>query len=476
MIPTSLFHPRSRRSVVAALVGSALFSPAFASAQSTAPPASPQTSLPPAPTSQTSQTLTGKPVNSNNVTADIQASAGLPTPASAPNALTLAQIIDAAEARNPNLLAARQNLEATRAQEIQAGVRANPYLTLYGTNVSLPAEGASNPYAYSAQVSRLFERGEKRRFRLDVARATTSQTSAQLLDQQRQIVFSIKQSFVAMLIAKAGLSLAQANLKDFRHEVDINKDRLDAGDIDKLDFERLDLQLAQFETDEATAKTNLAQASYQLQTFIGVAQPTDDPNVFDIKGDLIPPAISPSLPALQQTALATRPDYLAAAAAARVADASLHLSYANGTTDPTLEGEYDRSGTYNSAGFSINIPLRLFDRNQGNKETARFQVQASQLTIAATANQVRSDVSQAVIGYTTAKALSDRYQTHYLDESKDVLSIAQFAYEHGGLALIDYLDALRESRTVTGNALAAYSQTWLAIHQLSFSTGTELIP
>ena len=63
-----------------------------------------------------------------------------------------------------------------------------------------------------------------------------------------------------------------------------------------------------------------------------------------------------------------------------------------------------------------------------------------------------------------------------LDEAKDVLDISKFSYDHGGLALIDYLDALREARSVTSDALNAYSQTWMAIHQLSFATATEIIP
>lgn len=400
-------------------------------------------------------------------------SAGLPALTSSPNALTLQQVLDIVQAKNPTLLAARQNLEAVRAQEIQAGVRANPYFTLYGTDVTLPAVGASNPYSYSAQVSRLFERGDKRRWRLDVAHSTTEQTSDQLEDQQRQIVLAVKQAFVNMLMAKAALRLAQDNLRDFRHELDINNERYKAGDIDKLDFMRLDLQLAQFESDEAAAKTNLAQASYQLQTLAGYTKPDD---TFDIRGDILPPNVTDTWASLEQKALAARPDYHAAQAAARVADANVKLTYANGTTDPTLEAEYDRSGTYNSAGFSVNIPLRFFDRNQGNKKTSEFQARASQFTVIAAENQVHSDVAQAWVGYTTAKALSDRYNTHYIDESKQALEIAQFAYEHGGVALIDYLDALRDSRTVATNALSAYSQTWMAIYQLSFAAATEVVP
>lgn len=398
--------------------------------------------------------------------------AGLPKLTFSANALTLQQIQDIATARNPTLLAARQNLEAVRAQEIQAGVRANPYFTFLGTNVSNPAD-SSTPYAYSAQVSRLFERGDKRHWRLDGARNTTAQTAAQLQDQTRQLELALKTAFTNMLFAKASLQLAQDNLKDFRREVDINKIRLDQGDIDQLDFKRLDLQLAQFESDEAAAQTNLAQASYQLQTLAGYANPDDN---FDIRGDLIPPDVNDTLASLEQKALNARPDYLAAQSAERVAEANVKLAYANGTTDPTLEGEYDRSGLQNSAGFSVNIPLRLFDRNQGNKETSKYLATASQFTVTAAQNQVRSDVAQAWIGYKTAKELADRYNLHYLEESKQVLDISQFAYEHGGIALIDYLDAVRDSRTVATNGLNAYAQTWLAIYQLSFASATPVIP
>jgi cobalt-zinc-cadmium efflux system outer membrane protein len=91
-------------------------------------------------------------------------------------------------------------------------------------------------------------------------------------------------------------------------------------------------------------------------------------------------------------------------------------------------------------------------------------------------NQVFSGVDQAWIGYTTSKVLSDRYNGHYLEEAKDVLSIAQIAYERGGLALLDYLSALLDDRTTSLNALNSYAQTSMAIHQLSAATATEVIP
>jgi cobalt-zinc-cadmium efflux system outer membrane protein len=393
--------------------------------------------------------------------------------ANVPGPLTMQQAVDLAKSKNPTLLAAQQTLLSVKAEEITAGLRANPYLGIVGTDVTNAADNPASPYSYSAQISRLFERGQKRRWRLDSARSTTDQTRDQYALQEQQTVLAVKQAFTAMVLAKASLKLAQDNLKDFHHELDINKVRFDAGDIAKLDYERLELQLAQFESDQTTAELNLKQSSYQLQTLLGVARVSD---AFDVIGDIRPPTLSTTLIDLETKALAARPDYKAAQDAVRVADANVKLAYANGTTDPTLEGEYDRVASYNSFGFNINIPLRIFDRNQGNKETAKYVAQSDRFGEIAARNQVYSDVDQAWAGYMASKSLSDRYNDHYLDVGKDVLSIAQFAYEHGGIALIDYLNALQDDRTTTLNALTADAQTWTAIHQLSFATSTDVAP
>jgi cobalt-zinc-cadmium efflux system outer membrane protein len=399
----------------------------------------------------------------------------LPAPPPVPGAsapITMQQAVDIASAQNPTILAARQNFLSVKAQEIQAGVRQNPYFAATGGNLTEPNSNP-NPYDVSLGVGRLFERGQKRRWRLDTARSTTVQTDDQLQLTIQQTVLAVRTAFTNFIIAKAAKKLADDNLADYRHEIDISNDRYKAGDIAKLDFERLDLQLAQFETDESNAITAAQQASDQLQVLLGYDKPRTD---FDVAGDLVPPPLTLTMDDLEQKGLANRPDLKAAQASVAVADAQVKLAYANGTADPTLEADYDRNGLDNSVGFSFNIPIRIFDRNQGNKQTAKFTAQANRFTVTAAHNQVVSDVDQAFSGYINSKILSDRYNGHYLDEAKDVLDIARFSYEHGGLALIDYLDALRESRSVTADALNAYQQTWLSIHQLSFVTATDLIP
>jgi outer membrane protein, heavy metal efflux system len=395
--------------------------------------------------------------------------AGAQTPAP----LTLEQVLDIARAQNPSLLAAQKHVAATHSSEITAGLRVNPSFTLSGADVTLPANNPSSPYTYVGNVSRLFELGQKRRWRLDVAGATTSVTQSQYNDQERQTVLQVKDAFTNMLAAKAALQVAQDNLDSYRQTVKLSKARLDAGDIDKTDFARIDLQLAEFESDLNSAKLDLVKASDSLQLLMGVEKPSRE---FDIAGSLDPPTIPTTLDQIEQQALAARPDYLAARQSVTLADSNLKLADANATTDPTLGGEYERVGVYNSVGFQVSIPLRIFDRNQGEKERTRFEAQSARLSETAARNQVLNDVDQAWAAFDAAQDLAKRYNGHYIDEADSVRSNLEFSYRRGGTTLLDYLDALRDYRQVHLDALAANQQVWLSLDQLSFAAATEIVP
>lgn len=399
--------------------------------------------------------------------------AGAAAQAQAAAPMTLQQVLDAARARNPGLLSAEQHVIATKASEITAGLRQNPTFTLSGADTTLPANNPSSPYTYTGNVSRLFERGQKRRWRLDVATATTSVTRSQYNDQQRQLVQQVKDAFTNMLAAKAALQVAQDNLDSYRRTVDLSKARVDAGDISRTDFERIDLQLAEFESDYDNAKLNLVQASDSLQLLMGVEKPA---TTFDITGSLEPPAMTQELAQIEQEALTARPDYQAARESVALADANVKLADAEGTTDPTVGGEYERVGVFNSAGFQVSIPIRIFDRNQGEKERTRYEAQSSRLASTEARNQVLNDVDQAWAAYSAALDVAKRYNSHYVAESERVRTNLEFSYRHGGATLLDYLDALRDYRQIHLDALAANQQVWLSLDQLSFAAATEIVP
>jgi outer membrane protein, heavy metal efflux system len=393
--------------------------------------------------------------------------------ATPPAPLTLAQVLDIARAKNPGLLSAQRHVQATQASEITAKLRQNPTFTLSGANTTLPANNPSSPYTYVGNASRLFERGQKRRWRIAAADATTDVTQSQYNDQERQTVLQVKDAFTNMLAAQAALQVAQDNLDSYRKTVDLSRARLNAGDISRTDFERIDLQLAEFESDYDSAQLDLTQASDTLQLLMGIEKPAAD---FAITGSMQPPDLTATLPDLEQKALAARPDFVAAQQSVTLANANVKLADADSTVDPTLGGEYERVGVFNSAGFQISVPVRIFDRNQGERQRTRLEVQSAQLAEVAARNQVINDVDQAWAAYTAALALARRYNTHYVAESERVRDNLEFSYRHGGATLLDYLDALRDYRQIHLDALAANQQVWISVHQLSYAAATEVAP
>ena len=405
----------------------------------------------------------------SQIPSNIVASAS--TSATAP--LTLAQVLDLAHRSNPTLLAGAQHLSAVRAQEITAGLRQNPSGTITGQMITLGPNDPYGPDFYNAGVQRLFERGNKRGIRLEGARSTTSLTDFQLDDQRRQTDLAVRQAFSRMLYAQAALDISRENLEDYRKTVALMKVRLDAGDIDQTDFDRVDLQLAGFESDLANAQLTLKQGSIALQTLLGIATPID---TFAITGTLTPPPVTPTLDDLRNSALAARSDLKAAQAQVDVNVAAVKLAKANGTADPTIEAEYERSGNANTFGGNINIPLRIFDRNQGEKQRAAYELESSRLAYTAARNQVLSDVDNAWAGYQTSVTVEARYRDKYLAEAAHVRDNLEFSYRNGNSTLLDYLSALSDYRQVNLASLNAKLQLLLSLEQLAYSTQTEIVP
>lgn len=387
--------------------------------------------------------------------------------------LSLAQVMEAAHRANPSLLAAAQHLSAVRAQEITAGLRQNPTALLSGQMISLGPDNPNGPDFYQAGLQRLFERGAKRTLRVETARATTSLTQDQLDDQRRQTDLLIRQAFSRMLYAQEALDISRDNLDSYRRTVDLMRVRLNAGDIDRTDFDRIELQLAGFESDSDNAQLTLVQGSIALQALLGIGAPSRD---FAITGTLDPQPLTLTLEVLRNAALANRPDLKAAQAQVDVNAATLKLAVANGKADPIFEGEYERSGHANTFGGSVNLPIRLFDRNQGEKQRAQLELESSRLAVTAARNQVLSDVDTAWAAYQTALAQEARYRDKYLAEAAHVRDNMEFSYRHGNSTLLDYLSALSEYRQVNLAALNANLQLLLAVEELATAAHTEIVP
>jgi cobalt-zinc-cadmium efflux system outer membrane protein len=390
--------------------------------------------------------------------------------------LTLPEALALLRAHNATLAAGRAHLQAVHNQEITAGLRPNPVLNSANEDFSpshFNPTYFSNQQEFTNNVSELFERGHKRGLRVENARLSSAVAEDTYHDNERQLALQLKLAFTGVLLAKANLELATQNRQDYAETVRLNEIRRQAGDISSTDLDRIRVEAAQFESDLLSAELNLDQARMQLVALLGAA--TVPPH-FDVQGSLTAPELKLTLADLQTQALANRPDYLAALQGVDKAQSDLRLAFANGATDLTFGGEYKRNGPLNTFGFTVSVPLRIFDHNQGEKLRTRNELEASRLTEEAARTQVLSDVDQAWAGYQSALQRSQLYSRNYLQMAQSVREHLEFSYRNSGTTLLDYLDAVRSYRDVQLAANAADAILLTAIHQLSFVAGTEVMP
>jgi outer membrane protein, heavy metal efflux system len=397
--------------------------------------------------------------------------------AQTPTPLNWNQVRAKFEAANPTLRAGQIGIDENKAAEITAFLRPNPN---FGFNADQFAPFNKSPsyrpltYAFpQISFNYLHERDHKRELRRDSAEEATAISVSQQADLIRTMVFTLRSAFVSTLQAKAILALAKDNLDYFDKELVISRDRLAAGDIAKLDMMRLDLQRVQYESDYQTALINLRTAKIQLLQLLFDRTPVDQ---FDVTGPFDFADRAMSLDDFRNMAMDARPDLKAAVQTIDKAKVDHKLAVSNGSTDPTFSMDVAHNPPIDAyIGFGVQIPLRIFDRNQGEKLRTQLDIgHAEKLKDAATA-QVFSDVDSAYVTLVSSVDLLKPYRDKYLQEAKDIRDTMEYSYQRGQATLLDYLDSQRDYRATYVDYLNLVGSYLTAAAQLNLAVGREVV-
>jgi cobalt-zinc-cadmium efflux system outer membrane protein len=403
--------------------------------------------------------------------------------ASAQQTLTWEQVRARFEQSNPTLLADKLNIDESKAEEITAFLRPNPTFTLTadGTQIA-PSHGVWEPFAgtfESPAISYLLERRHKRDLRLQSHQKATLIAESSHADLERSLLFNLRSAFVSTMQAKAVLQLAKDDLEYYDHVLDISRNRYQAGDIAQIDLDRLELQRVQYESDEQTAEVNLRTSKIQLLTLLNDRTPIEQFDVagsFDFNDQLM------TRDEFRKIALDTRPDLKAAVEAVDKAQTDHKLAVSNGSTDPTFSVWYTHNASTNNPfatntlGVSVSIPLRVFDRNQGEKLRTQIDITRNERLRDATEAGVLSDVDSGYAVVASNLTLLRPYKAKYLQQSLRVRDTIFFSYQNGGASLLDFLNAQSEYRSVQLNYVNLVGSYLTAAAQLNMAVGREVIP
>ena len=402
----------------------------------------------------------------------------------AQGALTWAEVRDRFGATNPTMIAGRLGIDESKAAEVTAYLRPNPTAT--GTFDQInpftkqpPLNGGPDsysPFRYalpSGSVDYLHERQHKRELRRDSAQQSTAIATSQLADQERSLLFTLRSAFVQTLQQKAVLELARENLSYYDQVLRVSRDRRQLGDIAQVDLDRLEVQRVQYETDLQTATVSLRTSKIQLLTLLNDRTPVEQ---FDVTGAFEFPDQISTLQEFRSAALDARPDLRAAVQSIEKARVDNRLAWANGSTDPTFSVDFARNPPIPVYfGVSVSIPIRIFDRNQGEKARTQIDIGRNQRLRDATEAQVFSDVDSAYATIESTLTLLKTYRASYLQRALQVRETIYYSYQNGGASLIDFLQAQQDYRSVRLNYANLIGSYLTAAAQINLAVGREVI-
>ncbi len=366
-----------------------------------------------------------------------------------PEPITIEQAVQEALANNANLLAERLNVPLATARLVTARLRPNPVLTVDGDYLDVLGTGFSpqngaGPAEGSVRVDFPFEGPGKRTGRVAVAELAKSVAELNLQNAMRGVILDVENAFIDVLLAKDALALAEENQKKLEQVVEADRQRAKTGEQSAADLLRARLAAMQFRNDAANAASRLHSARHRLELVMGRSTFVHG---FDVKGPMRRDLERVEIQPLRARAQELRPDILSVVRDQARSAADLKLQIAQGKIDYTVGTQYHRqqssTGTGNSLGLFLSMPLPVFNRNQGEVERVRLELRQLEQRLRAARNLAAAEVESTYEQYAIAGTMLSNLEAEMLEQSRQIRSTAEESYRAGKVSLLEFLDAQR---------------------------------
>jgi cobalt-zinc-cadmium efflux system outer membrane protein len=432
-----------------------------------------------------------------------QAPATVPSTDVVPHTLSLFEAEQLLINRNLLLSASRSNLAASEAARHVAAFKPNPQLQFGMEQVpfqspvpgSVPRFFATNGNAganpvYTAQFSKLFERGGKRESRIKQADAQVNAASATISDTLRNQLFALRQAFGNAVLARENLRLAEEMDSQYSHTEDLMAIRVKAGDLPGIELYRLQAGRLQFQQAVLDAQNAYEQSTHDILNVLSAkvenvapdanARPTGNQTSLlpsaplEVVGDFVDFPVADSLSQLKEIAHNSRPDLKVARSNFDATNYGVRLAQAQRSHDVNIATEYQRVGDDDTLGIVSQIPLFLYNNGKPGVEQAQALRRVAEAQLHQAEIQVDTDVEKAYHSWLAAKRSVALYSGANLQQVQKVRDIVEFSYQHGAATVLELLDAertLRQATTAYNQARGSYQ---LSLWQLEQALGKDL--
>lgn len=361
--------------------------------------------------------------------------------------LSLPSAFDVAKRQNARILSARHRLSAARADSITAGLLPNPSLDVAGLGFThgVVTGGREEVTFGLAQQAPLFGSLGLRR---EAAQQLANSEEREAAETVWQTLCDVKAAYLRLQLAQSRAAIFAAGKADLDRAFAIISERVSGGANPRYDRARIAIERGNLGTRQADAEVELAEARVALALAVGGSLKSAE---LTATAEMGAPAESvQGAPELTALAMERRPS--AKAAELRIEANQTNVRYFARARLPVPElrvayGRYLRVPGANESGGAffggINLPLPLFDRNQGRIARAEAEVQLADTERGAIRRQIQLDVESAHAELAIRARAYRSFKGEITAEVASLRTAAEMLYKEGRSSVLELLDAYR---------------------------------
>ncbi|HEX9000536.1 MAG TPA: TolC family protein [Blastocatellia bacterium] len=388
---------------------------------------------------------------------------------------------------SPGLQAEMTSLGLARADVIQAGLLANPQLTMIFPFSFRILEAVAN-----WPIEAIWQRPR----RVAAAKLEQERIAETLVSRALDLVRDVRLAYAEYMAAQTRAGIAEEITRERREIAVIINARLRAGDISELETNAAVTDARLIEERAARFAQDAALASERLRGLLGFGD--DDVRLALIAPPLrLAPAVnqiigvqaanapidgpssaateSQTLNELIKQALDARPELKAGELAIEAAGARAKWERSRIINVTAIAKEYGRGTNGFEQGPGLLIDLPIFNRNQGNISRAEADIERAAKQLIAARQRVVSEVREAYTQLAQAREAHRLWRTRVLPPLEQDIHLAETAYRSGDVAYLFVLETARrysDERLREADYQVAAAR---ALAQLERSVGRRLI-
>src|SRR5213083_1702940 len=254
--------------------------------------------------------------------------------------MTVDELVARALADNPELRAARREIDAALGRLRQAGLRPNPMLELGGQKALSPDNNLTAMLTFPLDLN------GRKEGRVAVAERELAMKRAQVGDRERRLAADVRMKAGELLAARRSLAVTDDLLGVNRDALRLVRNRVREGATPGLEENLMLVEVNRLDALRQLLASRLDITSLQLKALAGMA-----PDVpLALRGDLAPSGAPPIADEAVRQALTARPDLDAARADVAMGAAKIRKERAEGRWDASVNVGYQRQ----DFGFDLN--------------------------------------------------------------------------------------------------------------------------